>query len=62
VAAACPDAVSAADIDAALDSFVRDRLMVCDGERYLSLALPPQDEVDAFTSGILETAEAPATA
>jgi hypothetical protein len=62
VAAACPDAVAAADIDAALDSFVRDRLMVRDGERYLSLALPPQDEVDAFTGGVLETAEAPATA
>jgi hypothetical protein len=41
---------------------VRDRLMVRDGERYLSLALPPQDEVDAFTIGALDEAEAPATA
>ena len=62
VAAACPDAVEAADIDVALDSFVGDRLMVRDGERYLSLALPPQDEVDAFTIGALDEAEAPATA
>ena len=36
--------------------------MIRDGERYLSLALPPQDEVDAFTIGALEKAQAPATA
>ena len=62
VATALPGSgATAADIDAALARFVRERVMVRDGERYLSLALPTQDETDAFEREALREASATAS-